>query len=42
MAFAQADVSSCASVFGCQERFDNQQVLWYSCGSLNGTLTTEE
>jgi hypothetical protein len=34
MAFAQADVSNCASVFGCLERFDNQQVLWYSPGSL--------
>ena len=41
-AFAQADVSSCASVFDCPERFDNLEVLWYSGNSLDGTLTTEE
>jgi hypothetical protein len=41
-AFARADVSSCASVFGCRERFDNPGVLWYSYYSLDGTLTTEE
>jgi hypothetical protein len=42
VAFALAGVRSCASVFGCRERFDNQKVLWYSDRSLKGTLTTEE